>query len=682
MKNRIFVMMVALILTLFQGISFYREVEAASPPGIILTIPPDDQIIGNGDNWIEISGKVWDPDRSEITVHAAIYAGNDVYETYDFRELPRSSEPPPEDNFLLFWDPAPIPDGIYTDILVIAKDSGGATATATYTGRIILDRQAPNTPTAEFDGGYTSGSWTTQPVTVTVRDHGDNGPAGINKIVYRTRLNGTAWSEWKVYTAPVVVTDFGTTDIEAKAIDKAGNESGVLQETVRIESVRLANLEISQGNLNFYPDTLSYDLTLASVNAVKVRPVREFVQAELRLNGAPFEDTGGGWSRDVPLHPGANTVTIDVYSPSGAQRTYTLNIEGIFPAGSSGGGGGDGTSDDNGSEGDSSVCPGRLTLAAGASGKVCLNGDIVIAIPAGATDKKMDIAIEKVPDLPNPAANKNALLSPVFEVSKTVPESFKKTATIMIRFDPSKLNPGHRTAIFRYDKTKQEWVELGGKADGNKITAETDRFGTFAVFAVKETTGIGSCSAKSYREIAFKDIADHWAEADIRRAAARGLVRGYPDQTFRPDNPITRTEFVVMTVRALCLEASDRDWDLPFTDRDKIGEWAKDAVARAVKAGIVKGYEDGSFRPDVPLIRAEMTAILVRALGWQTTPEAATSFADDADLPGWAKRVAAAAAERGLVRGRAGNLFAPSDTATRAEAAVMLLRILEMQPHE
>ncbi len=176
----------------------------------------------------------------------------------------------------------------------------------------------------------------------------------------------------------------------------------------------------------------------------------------------------------------------------------------------------------------------------------------------------------------------------------------------------------------------------------------------------------------------LSDISGHWAQAAIRQARLLGIANGYSNGTFLPNASVTRAEFAVMLTKALGLGGGEAQFE--FTDRDAIGSWAVDAVSAAVRAGIVSGYEDGSFRPGDSLTRAEMATMISRALGLSGGQAAdSTGFADDAEIPDWAKSATAAASELGIVKGVDGNRLAPNDTATRAEAVVMLLRMLERQ---
>ncbi|MCL6577273.1 S-layer homology domain-containing protein [Kyrpidia sp.] len=171
----------------------------------------------------------------------------------------------------------------------------------------------------------------------------------------------------------------------------------------------------------------------------------------------------------------------------------------------------------------------------------------------------------------------------------------------------------------------------------------------------------------------FTDIKGHWAEALIREAAARGWVTGFPDGSFRPDQPVTRGEFAVMAMKAF-------GWTAPvdqpphYLDRDGIPDWARDAVAAGTVLGVLKGYDDGYFRPDRLISRAELGVIIAKAAGLPVMAGAHTTFADDSAIPEWARRFVAVAQEAGLLVGRGDNQFEPEGLTTRAEAVAVLLK--------
>ncbi|MFD0587994.1 glycosyl hydrolase family 8 [Paenibacillus sp. GCM10027627] len=178
----------------------------------------------------------------------------------------------------------------------------------------------------------------------------------------------------------------------------------------------------------------------------------------------------------------------------------------------------------------------------------------------------------------------------------------------------------------------------------------------------------------------FKDIQKHWAEKDIRRAVEKGIIKGYEDETFRPDKGMTRAEFAVILARVFNLRSNGTSFE--FKDESKIGLWAKESIAAAVEAGIINGYSDGTFQPGRAITRAEMAAMIARAIGLGTDSSHANGFADDGDIPSWAKGAIDALKELGIVNGRGGNKYIPNGEATRAEAIVIALRLLNLMKAE
>ncbi|MBO9609963.1 MAG: leucine-rich repeat protein [Paenibacillaceae bacterium] len=175
----------------------------------------------------------------------------------------------------------------------------------------------------------------------------------------------------------------------------------------------------------------------------------------------------------------------------------------------------------------------------------------------------------------------------------------------------------------------------------------------------------------------FTDIAGHWGEASIIEASCQAIVQGYPDGSFQPDRVITRAEFTVMLVGLFAWE--DVTASVAFSDLTGNEHWAKRAIAQASSAGIVSGYPDGSFRPERTITRAEMAVMIAGALGQPTDAHLSTAFADDAQIPAWAKNAVESIRRLGIVVGRGDNSFVPGGAATRAEAALLLLRAGELK---
>lgn len=173
----------------------------------------------------------------------------------------------------------------------------------------------------------------------------------------------------------------------------------------------------------------------------------------------------------------------------------------------------------------------------------------------------------------------------------------------------------------------------------------------------------------------FKDIDKHWAKENILAAVERNIVKGYEDGTFRPDGEVTRSEFAVILGRALKVNLEQAG--LSFKDEGSIPSWAKPYIANAVQSGWITGYTDQTFRPDGKITRLEMIAMIVRALDGKPDPKAKAPFTDAERIPAWGQPYAGAAYDAGLIEGKDNNRLAPNDQATRAEAITMVLRLVK-----
>lgn len=168
------------------------------------------------------------------------------------------------------------------------------------------------------------------------------------------------------------------------------------------------------------------------------------------------------------------------------------------------------------------------------------------------------------------------------------------------------------------------------------------------------------------------DINGHWAEANIRKAVSLGFVSGYTDATFKPQREATRAEFSVMLTKALGIESSGT----PTAFKDAIPAWAAPSIEAATQHQLISGYPDQTFRPNEIITREEMATIVVRALNIDIQADAELTFADADQTAAWAKPYVAAAKDLGIIQGKGNNLFAPKASATRAEAVSIILAVL------
>ncbi len=107
----------------------------------------------------------------------------------------------------------------------------------------------------------------------------------------------------------------------------------------------------------------------------------------------------------------------------------------------------------------------------------------------------------------------------------------------------------------------------------------------------------------------FSDVSGHWAESSICAVASAGLIQGYPDGTFRPNSAVTREEIAVILQRILQYEYQDRNQKIKFSDLSS-DRWSYNEIASLVQSGILSGYPDDTFRPEQFLSRGEMAHLL------------------------------------------------------------------------
>ncbi|NPV73551.1 MAG: hypothetical protein HPY89_07135 [Pelotomaculum sp.] len=177
---------------------------------------------------------------------------------------------------------------------------------------------------------------------------------------------------------------------------------------------------------------------------------------------------------------------------------------------------------------------------------------------------------------------------------------------------------------------------------------------------------------------AFSDTGGHWAESRIVEWAQKGLVQGYPDGTFRPDGEVTRAEFVALINRAFGIAKAGAAGAV-FADV-KPGDWFYEDVMAAKAAGYIAGYPDGTFMPDRNITRQEAAVILARLLGLQPDAGGAAGFADGGTIGAWAAGSVGAVARAGLMVGMPDGTFMPLKGTTRAEAVVLLDRAAAYKP--
>ena len=169
------------------------------------------------------------------------------------------------------------------------------------------------------------------------------------------------------------------------------------------------------------------------------------------------------------------------------------------------------------------------------------------------------------------------------------------------------------------------------------------------------------------------DIKSHWAETVIRKWVSQGLAKGYGDGRFGPNDSITRAEFVTLLNRIFGYE---RMSNKSFPDV-KAGAWYAGEIAKAYQTGIISGDNKGNMNPEAVISRQEAVVILTRAFSLTGDHlDAALKYVDLNQIADWALGSVGIMTKKGYVTGRPGNLFAPKDNLSRAEAVKMIDNVM------
>ncbi len=165
----------------------------------------------------------------------------------------------------------------------------------------------------------------------------------------------------------------------------------------------------------------------------------------------------------------------------------------------------------------------------------------------------------------------------------------------------------------------------------------------------------------------FEDIAGHFAADAILSSAEKGYMVGVSHTAFAPEEAMTRAQAAAICARILNLSEEPS----PFFDTK--GHWAEKQIGAMTKAGLIFGYEDGSFRPDTEMTRGEVAALLYRVIGAEYEGEV-SSF-PDVKPEHWSYEEITALAGKNILSGFPDGTFRPEKYLTRGEMAYLIPKI-------
>lgn len=186
------------------------------------------------------------------------------------------------------------------------------------------------------------------------------------------------------------------------------------------------------------------------------------------------------------------------------------------------------------------------------------------------------------------------------------------------------------------------------------------------------------CQAPAQAQMSFSDVSSsYWAAGFIQELSARGVIKGFPDGSFRPDEAVTRAQFAAMVSKAFSVAqirgtASFSDVSTTY--------WGYQAIQSAYSTGFLTGYPNGTFGPNENIPRAQVLVSLANGLRYTTEGNTNTvlSIYNDADsIPTYARdSIAAATVRKMVVNYPSLNQLNPNRVATRAEVAAFIYQAL------
>ncbi|OWR32997.1 hypothetical protein CDO73_00365 [Saccharibacillus sp. O23] len=187
----------------------------------------------------------------------------------------------------------------------------------------------------------------------------------------------------------------------------------------------------------------------------------------------------------------------------------------------------------------------------------------------------------------------------------------------------------------------------------------------------------------SFASVTYGDVAQHWAFPSIEKLTKLGVINGYPNGGFEPNEAITRAEFAAMIERGFVGMAS-RQVDMNDADFAKFsdiqGHWSSNNLKKLVAVGVLTGYEDGTIRPNQTISRQEMALIITRVLNANIL-SVDTSKVEFSDLDGvYAADVIKKTTALGIFEGKTEGNFDPNSGATRAEAIETIIKTYSLSP--
>lgn len=173
--------------------------------------------------------------------------------------------------------------------------------------------------------------------------------------------------------------------------------------------------------------------------------------------------------------------------------------------------------------------------------------------------------------------------------------------------------------------------------------------------------------------LAESDLTGHWAGSTIQEWIDKGLAKGYGDGSFKPDNNITRAEFISLVNNAFGFTSKA---DIQFKDV-KSSEWYYEAIQKAVAAGYIGGYPDDTMQPNALITRQEAAIVIAKVKNLKLDAGLVNQFSDWGKMASWSEGYIGTVVKAGFMKGYPDGTFKPEAQIKRGEAIIALNNALK-----
>lgn len=210
----------------------------------------------------------------------------------------------------------------------------------------------------------------------------------------------------------------------------------------------------------------------------------------------------------------------------------------------------------------------------------------------------------------------------------------------------------------------------GSSSSDNEASADTEN-------DEQQSSDSESESGVANKDFPFEDLKDNFAKDAVAKLYELNVIQGRSATEYEPQAFLTRAEMTKIAVLIFGIPLENDSEILAQYDDLDMEEWYVPYIAAGTKNGFLKGYEDGTFRPNQPMTRAEALKVLVIASGVDLDGDFESPFGD-VGSEDWFAKIVSYAYEQGIVKGKSAEVFAPNDLVTRGEMAVMTVNAYEL----